>query len=495
MHKIFATSACLVLILSLTACSSAVSTEESPAAQWSNVTESSELFELSELSELSESSETSEASETSASPSWTNTTEESEKAPDPIPVFVLQPTIEETVLFEQDGIRITAKDLTYKNSRAVLRLLLENETAKELSFYSNTLAYSCNSVNGHMFSYGYINEDVAAGSSMETTIYIPGDELSLYRITDIADLELGFKITGEDNFELETGPCPLQTSLSDSYDYSIVSFQEGIQEPRNLYDYGYQIISQAAEEIYNQLDLLIRAESILTTEDGETVINLEVENQGTEMKNLTLGDISVNGIIVESGNWTSQTINPGKTGSLNLVINNLLDQSVWEATGIDTFSSIAFGLTQKDAQFNTIADQEYISLTLASDAGFTPGTEIYRDDYIAVYKQGILPDESEYDDDYHIILVYENLTDQELTITSPYDGFSINGSSEAQASTPWIALPAESFLLDDMRVYSYSFEDIGIANWDDVSEATLTIEIKNTDSFNTLEETTLQILP
>lgn len=91
--------------------------------------------------------------------------------------------------------------------------------------------------------------------------------------------------------------------------------------------------------------------------------------------------------------------------------------------------------------------------------------------------------------------MYENLTDQELTITSPYDGFSINGSSEAQASTPWIALPAESFLLDDMRVYSYSFEDIGITNWDDVSEATLTIEIKNTDSFNTLEEATLQILP
>ena len=80
-------------------------------------------------------------------------------------------TIEETVLVDESGVKITAKELTYGNYAAELTLVIENNSDKDLSFIANSIGYSCNSINGYMVPEGYLNCDVAAGKKANDTIW------------------------------------------------------------------------------------------------------------------------------------------------------------------------------------------------------------------------------------------------------------------------------------------------------------------------------------
>lgn len=107
-------------------------------------------------------------------------------------------TIEETVLVDENGVKITAKELTYGNYAAELTLVIENNSEKDLSFIANSIGYSCNSINGYMVPEGYLNCDVAAGKKANDTISIGYDTLMLYGIYEIADIEIGFDISDDD---------------------------------------------------------------------------------------------------------------------------------------------------------------------------------------------------------------------------------------------------------------------------------------------------------
>lgn len=56
--------------------------------------------------------------------------------------------IEETVMIDENDIKITATGLKYTSYSVELELDIENNSDKALSFISGSLGYSCNSVNG-----------------------------------------------------------------------------------------------------------------------------------------------------------------------------------------------------------------------------------------------------------------------------------------------------------------------------------------------------------
>ena len=64
-------------------------------------------------------------------------------------LFKTSATIEETVLVDEGGVKITATGLTYTNYSVDLALTIENNSGKNLSFVTGSLGYSCNSVNGY----------------------------------------------------------------------------------------------------------------------------------------------------------------------------------------------------------------------------------------------------------------------------------------------------------------------------------------------------------
>ncbi len=480
--RILAIVICLLLMLQLTGCGSAKEPEP-PQENTEPVVD--EQVDQSDAPAVEEEEETAEDEIV-----WE--VEEPEETYEPIVYFPIKPTIEETVLYDRDGIRIIAKELTYKYDNVYVSLLFENNTGKNLSFYTNTLACSANSINGHMFELGYMSETVPTGEQAEDSVYFAGNELSLYGISDIADLELAFRITDEDNNEILTGPCPIKTSLADSYDYSVVSFSDAMSDPRLQKKYGFEVVSVGNAGIYDTSDLKIEEELIFKNKDGETFIALEVENTGDEQKNILLSNVSVNGVSVYQGSWNRITVNPGKKGTLTITVDSLMDESFWKLAGLTEFGKIAFDLMPQDLDYNKLAEPSRVSLTLSKAEGYATGTEVYKSDRLAVSQLGIVPDDSEYSDDYHVLLIYENLTDEEITVRYPND-IVINGT-EGSSSTYSTSLGAHEIAIIDINIYSHCFGDVGIAEWSEVTDLTLSIELRDSN-YHTIEEATFTLDP
>ena len=109
--------------------------------------------------------------------------------------FNVNVTLDDTVLVDEDGVKITATGLAYTAYSVDLGLTIENNSGKDLSFVSGSLGYSCNSVNGYMVDDGYLNCDVGNGKKANDIISFSYDTLMLYGIDEIADLEIGISMT------------------------------------------------------------------------------------------------------------------------------------------------------------------------------------------------------------------------------------------------------------------------------------------------------------
>ena len=95
--------------------------------------------------------------------------EEEAKVKTEVPGFDTSYNIEETVLVDENDVKITATGLTYTEYAVEVNLLIENNSEKDLSIYTGSIGYSPNAVNGYMLG-GYMNADVAAGKKTNETI-------------------------------------------------------------------------------------------------------------------------------------------------------------------------------------------------------------------------------------------------------------------------------------------------------------------------------------
>lgn len=141
------------LILALAACGNST-----PAAATTAANEQPAVTTVNPTNSAADTQQTTTAEVT------TTTEATTAKQTDNKAGFKQAATISETVLVDQDGIKVTATELTYSKYAASLELTLENSTDSDYEIMSGTLGYSCNSVNGIMTG-GYFNCDVKAGTN------------------------------------------------------------------------------------------------------------------------------------------------------------------------------------------------------------------------------------------------------------------------------------------------------------------------------------------
>lgn len=125
--------------------------------------------------------------------------------------------IEEAVLVERDGVRITAKSLDTKSIFGTeLKLLIENDSDKNLIVQAEDV-----SVNGYMVS-TLMSVDVAAGKKANDELTFMDSSFEDCGITTIADIELVFHVIEANSYDsyFDSDPIIIKTSAAEGFDYT-----------------------------------------------------------------------------------------------------------------------------------------------------------------------------------------------------------------------------------------------------------------------------------
>ena len=402
-------------------------------------------------------------------------------------------TIEETVLVDEYGVKITAKELTYGNYAAELTLVIENNSDKDLSFIANSVGYSCNSVNGYMVPDGYLNCDVAAGKKANDTISISYDTLMLYGIFEIADIEIGFDISDDNYNHTYTGPRTIQTTAVDSYNYKTPCYRENIAGKESQAEYDYSVPYFSADAVYEESGLVIASQAVMDNKDGDSILLLEIVNTTDEIVGVSTTNIDINGLRVCVSSWSYDSINPGKTAIVDIDLSSVLEPEYWEIYGIAEVGNVALKVSFKDGDSNEVADPAHISIDIpGAESTFSmEGTEIYNDNGIRIVSKGVFADPSEYSDDLHILLVAENTSGKTLALHDVYDSLSINDYM-ATYSFYTTTMEDGSYVMIDILLWGYGLDDINISEPSEVKTVEFSLSIKD-QNYKEVDEVTVAL--
>lgn len=396
-------------------------------------------------------------------------------------------TIEETVLVDENNVKITATELKCTAYDVKLSLTIENNSDQDLSFYSGTSGYNCNSINGYMVDDGYLNADIAAGKKANETVSFSVDELILLGIRDIADIELGFSITDSSyNDYLQTGPRQLKTSVAESYDYEADTYRQAVEGGVLTAALGFTLDCDSEETVYDQRGIRVRSQTLVTNSSGEQALLVEVENTSPDMVYVSVSDVSINGLGVQSGNWSTDWISAGKRRIIAMNLSSMLDESYRAAFGLEDVGQVAYTFEPKDSDRDTLVVPQTLTLTVPGGSASYDGSgeELYREDGISIVSKGLALDSFGLSDDIHLLLLVENGTSEQLTFDVDYDSVSVDGYMTDFICYSRTVAPGGSGVLD-VELMGSALEENSITELESITEVELTVEAKN-DSYKTV---------
>ena len=263
------------------------------------------------------SSEADAASVTSAETSYAGASEAEQETQDL--------TLAETVLFDQDGIRITATGLSTDSLFGPeLNLLVENDNAQNIVVQPNYCM-----VNGYMMD-GLLSADVAAGKKANDTLDFLSNALARCGIETITDIELDLVVSDGDSWQTlyETGPVILQTSAAGQYT---------------------QTYDDSGEEIYNQKGIRVVAKSVNDDLFGMG-IKFYLENNTDKAVIVNADNVSVNGYMMTDLFYSDLAPRSHAVDTLTLLGSELEDNH------IDTITDAELSLQITDADYYQTID-------------------------------------------------------------------------------------------------------------------------------------------
>ena len=281
-----------------------------------------------------------------------------------ITVFKKDQNIEETVLYDTGGVKIIATGINYASYEAELGIRIENSSDKSLKFLAETYGYSRNAVNGFMIENGYVKMELAPGESGKDSAGFGYRELLLHGISEIADIQIGFSISDDENNTIYTGPMQVRTPLSESYDYGNDGYQKAITSKAMQYTYGYTIEDFAAKEAFNSGGIRILSECYMTNEDGEHALMLEVINDNDFAVHFTTRDILFNETLVYDSSWSYDVINPHCRTLVTIRPEDVTDEEEMAEFGIEEVNSIGFTVNVKNDDGIVVAEPKSLVLNL-----------------------------------------------------------------------------------------------------------------------------------
>lgn len=197
-------------------------------------------------------------------------------------------TIEQQVVFEQDGIIITATGIDLKGSfmGPEIKFLIENNSEKKLTVQARNV-----SVNGFMVDTS-MSAEISPGKKANDALTISKSSMKECGIEDIAYADFSFHIFNSDSWSdsFDTEMIHIETSCANSYTQSYDNSGEVICESN-----GIKIVSRGISG-----DASIMGPSLA----------LYIENNSDEAITIQARNVSINGFMVQT--VFSCEIMPGK---------------------------------------------------------------------------------------------------------------------------------------------------------------------------------------
>jgi len=388
-------------------------------------------------------------------------------------------TIEETVLVDENNVRITATDMEFSSSGVIISLLLENNSSENLEFLAGAVGYNVNSVNGYMVGSGYLNCDVEANSSATDTVNISYTELMLYGIPDIADINLGFRIADDDRNYFYTGPRQILTSRHPSHDYSKNYYQDAVRESTVYIANDAVVESYSFDSVFSQEGIKINSWGTMINRDNERSLVLEVVNESDSLVYAVTTNLSLNGLLVYDGSLSSETITPGSTVVMTIPAERFLDATKKEVLGISQVSTIGleFMVLDENYRYKIIENTELVFPT--PQPGFSydvSGVEIYNSEKLRIVYKAFAEGSSEYDNNLYAFFLIENKYGEQIIIRERDEMLNGNGVTANMGRS---TIPADKSAFSELQFYSYSFEDYGIIAASDVKTINVKFEVNN----------------
>lgn len=279
------------------------------------------------VKEENTSSDTSAAGkETEKSQNGEKTTAEDNSQPDI--------TIEEQVLVEQDGIRITAleyvKDSIWGDG---IKVLIENDSEKDVTVGCDALI-----VNDYMIHDLFVSE-IAAGKKSNEVIYLSSSELKAAGIDTVGQVEIYFHAYDADSYDrIFTTDCvEIETSAIENMDTTA---------------------NDEGTELYNEGGIRIIGKTVDENSFWGTAILLYIENESGRNVGISVDDLSVNGFMLTP--YSSTTVYDGKKAidDITIMSSELEENSI---TSIDEVE-LKFHIYDNDS-YETVADSDPITFS------------------------------------------------------------------------------------------------------------------------------------
>ena len=244
------------------------------------------------------------------------------------------PTITETVLVDEPGVKITAKSLKDDSLFGPeIKLLIENNSGKDLTFQARN-----SSVNGYMIS-TMMSVDVADGKKANDAMTFSNSELEACGIDTIADMEFSFHIFTTEDWDtyLDTSVIQLKTSAAETYEYT--------------YDDSGDIAYEK-----NEVKIVVKGlqdDSIL----GPGIV-VYIENTGNKNITVQARTVSINGFMVDP--LFSSDVLAGKrcVDSITFLSSDLEENEITEIETVE----LSFHIFNSE-NWNTIADTDTVTIT------------------------------------------------------------------------------------------------------------------------------------
>ncbi|MBE5916565.1 MAG: hypothetical protein E7273_06940 [Pseudobutyrivibrio ruminis] len=243
------------------------------------------------------------------------------------------PTIEEQVLVDSNGLKITAKEYSRDNIWGDgIKLLIENASESDYTIGCDALI-----VNDYMITDLFASE-IAAGKNANETMYLSSTELEAAGIDSVGKVEMYFYAFDSDyNYVFQNEYAEIQTSEYANMDTTP---------------------NDSGIELYNSDGIKIVGKTVDENSFWGTAILLYIENSSGKNVGISVDDMSINGFMMSP--FFSTTVFDGKKAIDDITIFS----SDLEDNGIDSIEEVELKFHIFDADtYSTIVDSDPITFS------------------------------------------------------------------------------------------------------------------------------------